>query len=135
MIEKLTGKDALSARELARRTGISQETLSRWIRDARSLPMMASGRRKQKEWSIDEKIRVLAEARQLTGEEFTAFLEREGLVLAELEHWRLALDEEGRSSKARGLRTGHGRADGMGHCATTETAVEGRVGRAGRRSR
>jgi transposase len=100
MIEKLTGREALSARELARRTGISQQTLSRWIRDARSLPMMASGRRKQKEWSIDEKIRVLAEARRLTGEGLTAFLEREGLVLAELEHWRLALDEEGRSSKA-----------------------------------
>jgi len=38
MVERLTGKDAQSARQLARESGISQETLSRWLREARSLP-------------------------------------------------------------------------------------------------
>jgi hypothetical protein len=51
-------------------------------------------------WPIDEKIRVLSEARKLTGEELTGFLKREGLLLADLEQWRMALDEEGRASKA-----------------------------------
>ena len=100
MLEKLTGKAALSACELARRTGIPQQTLSRWVQDARSLPVMSPDERKRKTWSIDEKIHVLAKAKELTGDELTTFLEREGLVLAELEQWRLALDEEGRSSKA-----------------------------------
>jgi transposase len=101
MIERLTGKDAVSARQLARDSGLSQETLSRWLREARSLPLMApppSG--KTKAWSIEEKVRVLAEAAKLSGEELTAFLAREGLKLAELEQWRMALDEEGRASKA-----------------------------------
>lgn len=35
MIERLTGSSAESARRVARETGISQETLSRWLRDAR----------------------------------------------------------------------------------------------------
>ncbi len=61
---------------------------------------MAPRRHKSKTWSIDEKVRVLAEARRLTGPELTAFLEKEGLLLAELEQWRLALDEEGRASIA-----------------------------------
>jgi transposase len=100
MVEQLTGKEAASARALARDSGISQETLSRWLRDARSLPLMVPQRRKSKTWSIDEKVRVLAEARKVTGTELTALLQKEGLLLAELEQWRLALDEEGRASIA-----------------------------------
>jgi transposase len=99
MVEKLTGKDALSARRLAHDTGISQETLSRWLRDARSLPL-AMDKHPPRKWTLDQKIRVLAEARKLTGDELGGFLEREGVLLAELEQWRLALDEEGRSSIA-----------------------------------
>jgi transposase len=100
MVERLSGTDAASARQLARETGISQETLSRWLREARSLPLMPPEKRTTKVWSIDEKIRVLAGASKLTGEELSGFLRREGLALAELEQWRMALDEEGRASKA-----------------------------------
>ena len=39
MIERLTGKNAVSAIELARETGIRQQNLSRWLQEARSLPM------------------------------------------------------------------------------------------------
>ena len=99
MIERMTGKDASSARQLARETGISQETLSRWLREAHSLPLMERGRGTRTR-SIDEKIRILAEARKLSGGPLTEFLEREGLHLADLEQWRLALDDEGHASKA-----------------------------------
>src|SRR3954464_4533679 len=100
MVEQLTGKDSVSARSLASETGISQETLSRWLREAHSLPLMGPGRSKPKAWSIDEKIRILAHAKNLSGSELTSFLEREGLLFGELEQWRLALDEEGRASIA-----------------------------------
>jgi hypothetical protein len=100
MVERLTGSGAVSARKLQSETGIPQTTLSRWLEEARSLPLMPRDRRKNKVWSIDEKVRVLAEAAKLTGTGLTEFLEREGLILAELEQWRMALDEEGRASKA-----------------------------------
>jgi transposase len=106
MIERMSGTDAESARKVSRDTGISQETLSRWLRQARSLPLMPRPKRTTKGWSIDEKIRVLAEAAKVTGIQLTALLEREGLLLAELEQWRLALDEEGRASKATVKRIG-----------------------------
>jgi transposase len=99
MVEKLTGRAALSARQLARDTGISQETLSRWLRDARSLPL-AMDKRQPRKWTIDQKVRILAEAAPLKGDALTRFLEREGVLLAELEQWRLALEEEGRASLA-----------------------------------
>ena len=100
MIERMSGTDAESARKVSRETGISQETLSRWLRDARNLPLMPPPKRTSKVWSINEKIRVLSEAAKLTGEQLTALLEREGLLLGELEQWRLALDQEGLASKA-----------------------------------
>ena len=56
MIERMTGRGASSARQVSRETGISQETLSRWLREAHSLPLMERGR-EPKTRSIDEKIR------------------------------------------------------------------------------
>jgi transposase len=99
MIERMTGKGASSARQVSRETGISQETLSRWLREAHSLPLMERGR-EPKTRSIDEKIRLLAEAGKLSGAALTEFLEREGLLRADLEQWRLALDDQGHASKA-----------------------------------
>src|SRR5215470_4503172 len=98
MVERLTGKEAVSARSLSMETGIGQQTLSRWLQQARNLPVMPRRRDRSKNWSIDEKIRLLAQAHRLSGAELTSFLESEGLVLAQLEQWRLALEEEGRAS-------------------------------------
>jgi len=98
IVEQLTGKDAVSARSLSMETGIGQQTLSRWLREARNLPPMPPRRDRSKVWSIDEKIRVLGQASRLSGSALTSYLEREGLVLAQLEQWRLALEEEGRAS-------------------------------------
>ena len=94
MIERLTGADAASARQLARETGLRQQTLSRWLSQARSLADVPSKKRQAKAWSIDEKIRVLAETAKLTGAKLIAYLEQEGLLLAELEQWRMALGDE-----------------------------------------
>ena len=99
MLDRLTGKDAVSARQLSLETGLRQQTLSRWLQDACSLSVMPP-KRQTKEWSIDEKIRLLGKASRLTGTELTELLEREGLLLAEYEQWRLALAEEGRASLA-----------------------------------
>ena len=99
MLDRLTGKDAVSARQLSLETGLRQQTLSLWLQNACSVSVMPS-KRQTREWSIDEKIRVLAKAGKLTGAELTEFLEREGLLLADYEQWRLALAEEGRASLA-----------------------------------
>jgi hypothetical protein len=100
MIERLTGKEAVSARQLSQESGIAQATLSQWLRDARSLPVMAPSKRRTKLWSVEEKARILTETAGLTGGELTEYLERQGLRLAEVEQWRLLLDEEGRATGA-----------------------------------
>jgi ribonuclease P protein component len=99
MIERLTGKNAVSASQLARETGIRQQNLSRWLEEARTLPLVTA-KKPSKPRSVDEKIKILTTVAKLSGEELTAFLAREELHLAEVEQWRLALDDEGRSSRA-----------------------------------
>ena len=98
MVERLTGKDAMSATQLARATGVRQQNLSRWLQEARSLPLMADHPKPVRMWTIEQKARVLADAGELDGEELTTYLEREGVQRAEYEQWRLALDEGGAAS-------------------------------------
>jgi len=75
-----------------------QATVQRDLAEARSLPLVATDKPSVREWTVDQKARVLADAINLTGEELTAYLEREGVKLAEFEQWRLALEEGGRAS-------------------------------------
>jgi transposase-like protein len=98
MVQRLTGKNAVTASQLSRETGVRQQNLSRWLEEARSLPYVAKKPKPVREWTVEQKARVVAEASKLDGEELTAYLEREGVKLAEYERWRIALDEGGRAS-------------------------------------
>ncbi len=97
MVARLTGVGAMSAQKLAAETGLRQQTLSRWLQEASSLPVMPA-KRPTREWSIEEKIRILATAG--TGTALTELLQREGVPRAAFDHWRLALSDEGRGSVA-----------------------------------
>lgn len=100
MVQRLIGKDAVSATELARATGVRQQNLSRWLAEARSLPHVAPDRPKPRTWTVAEKARIVADAAALEGDRLTAFLEREGVQLSDLERWRSALDDRETSSTA-----------------------------------
>jgi len=104
MVERLTGKNAVSATQLARETGVNQQSLSRWLQEARSVPLMVDKPKPLRMWTIEQKARVLAEACHLDGEELIAYLEREGVKRADYEQWRLALDEGGAASTSTNKR-------------------------------
>lgn len=100
MVERLTGKDPVSALELSRETGVRQQNLSRWLQEARSLPLVTSGGPKARKWTVEQKARVLAEASALSGEQLRAYLDKNGVKLADYERWRIALQGDGRESAA-----------------------------------
>ena len=92
MVQRLTGNSAVSASQLGRETGVRQQNLSRWLQEARSLPIMADKPKSAvREWTVEQEARVLADASALDGQELTAYLQREGVKLAEYEQWRLPL--------------------------------------------
>jgi hypothetical protein len=104
MIEQLTGKNALSATELARQTGLRQQNLSRWLDEARSLPLVAADTRINRAWTAEQKAQVITEASKLAGEQLSAYLARKGIQLALLERWRVALAEDGQDFRATSQR-------------------------------
>ncbi len=58
MVQRLVGRDAISARKLEQEVGVPQTTLSRWLEEARSLPRVSTPK-KSKTWSVDDKVRIL----------------------------------------------------------------------------
>ena len=100
MIERLTGKEALTALQLSRETGVRQQNLSRWLQEARSLPLVGSRDVTERVFTLEQKARVLADTANLRGEQLRTYLEREGIKLADFERWRIALQEEGRQPSA-----------------------------------
>jgi len=97
MVRKMTGPDAISANALSREMGVSQTGLSRWLRLASDQVLCASQQSSQgamsmakrpKDWSPEEKLRVVLEAQSLSEEELGAFLRKKGLYEAHLKEWR-----------------------------------------------
>jgi len=101
MIARMAGPEGISASALSREIGVTQPTLSRWLRDARSLRGMSQPEEpsnRPRSWSPQEKLRVVVEASRLAPKDLGAFLRREGLHEAQLQEWtRAAVDSLGAS--------------------------------------
>ncbi len=96
IVGKMVGPTAMSANALSAEVGLSQTTLSRWLREARTVPAMPkksregskeASRGQSRDWSAEEKFRVVVESRNLTDGALGAFLRKEGLHEAQLEEW------------------------------------------------
>lgn len=121
MVMKLSGPQAVSAKSLAREVGVSQPTLSKWLRQAgkatmvsrkttKSSPQAVRGTTKRpSDLSAEEKFRVVMEAASLSETALGAFLRREGLhdddIVRLREDVRVALASIPSARKARGAAT------------------------------
>jgi hypothetical protein len=106
MVARLTGVNAVSAAQLARETGISQQNLSRWLSEARSSPFGAADEGIGFTWTVAQKARIIAQAATLAGDELSRYLAGEGVRLAHFRRWRLALEEAGKESVGMAKRIG-----------------------------
>jgi transposase-like protein len=99
MVQKMLG--GRSANSLAQEAGINQPTLSKWLRDAGRL--QAVKRRKQgentktegrrpDEWTAEEKLEAVLEAKRLSEAELGEFLRRRGLHEEQLRQWQEVAD-------------------------------------------
>jgi transposase len=92
----------MSARALARETGLSNCVLSKWLRQAGKVrampddddpshgppPVSPGSPARRQEWSAEEKLRAVIETSQLEGEALGEYLRRGGLHLAQVQQWR-----------------------------------------------
>jgi transposase len=100
MVQRMSGPERISATALSKEVGVSQATLSRWLRTSSTL-VQVDGRRDGREaggksprrWTVEEKLRVLSETSKLSDDDLGAFLRREGLHTAQIEEWRRLASE------------------------------------------
>lgn len=106
MVQKLSGPEAKSAHALSKEEGVSQATLSQWLRNAGSLGGMKKKNhhkepedktqtrsRRPQDWSLSEKLKVLVEMESIPSEERGAYLRRKGLHEKLLNQWRQVVQE------------------------------------------
>jgi transposase-like protein len=101
MVQRLLAPGAAPAVHIASETGVHQTTLSRWVREARTLaavttpPLPPSAppsppARRPEDWTAEEKLLAVERAGALSGAQLGEFLRREGLHEAQLTEWRKA---------------------------------------------
>ena len=117
MVRRMLGPKAVTATVLAEETGISQPTLSRWLRETASVQAMSTrdkappkgappsapeGKRAQ-DWTPEEKLRAVVEAMDLEGKALGEYLRRRGLHQEQLAQWRQSAKAalEGHASRRR----------------------------------
>ncbi len=100
MVQRMTGPTAASATALARETGVSQQTLSRWRAAAPTVPRMstqqpddAKGPKSPRQWTMEEKLAAVQATAGLGEQALGAFLRERGLHATQLESWRAAVKD------------------------------------------
>ena len=111
MVQKMLG--GRSANSVAQEVGINQPTLSKWLREARTVPGVSKrgskpeagneASRRPEDWSAEEKLAVVLAARGLGEAELGELLRRRGLHEEQLTRWREAV-ESGALESLRGTR-------------------------------
>ncbi len=108
VIYKLLSQPSMSVRRLAAEVGVSKSTVWDWKREVCKVAgtMTDSDDKKDAgtgadERSVEEKMRLVAEASKLSDKELGAFLRREGLHEDELDQWRDSMTWALQSSKER----------------------------------
>ena len=96
MVQRMGGREGITATALAREVGVSQNTLSRWLREAsKVVPTVAAMSKKKsakrsrsRRRTAKEKLQVVLEAAALSDDDLGAFLRSQGLHEAQLKEWR-----------------------------------------------
>lgn len=98
LVRRMAGPERISAVALAREVGIGQPTLSRWLREARAAgrstgatsqgDMTNKKRSIKKQWTVEDKLRILVESSKLADHQLGEYLRREGVHDATLTQWR-----------------------------------------------
>jgi len=97
MIQRMAGEERISANALSREIGVSQGTLSRWLRDAGNLEDMSKKNKRnatqkasrgKPRRTAEEKLRIVIEAAALSEDSLGDFLRKEGIHQVQLDKWR-----------------------------------------------
>ncbi len=98
MVQRMVGPNRVSAHALSKEVGVSQPTLSTWLRNASNVPAVKDDKtepraRRPEDWTPNEKLQAVLEAEGLSEAELGLWLRRKGLKEQHLREWRATLAE------------------------------------------
>jgi transposase len=95
MVQKICHPGGPSALGLSKEVGVSQPTLSKWVRQYGNVSGMTKGlgRRRPQDWSAEQKVKAVMDTTKMDDAELGIYLRREGLHSAHLEQWKKELVE------------------------------------------
>jgi transposase len=103
MVSRMSGPGGISATALSEEVGVSQTSLSKWLREASEVEGVtkringksrkARGGKRPQDWTAEEKLEAVLESSSLSEQELGAYLRRKGLHATELEQWRRQVTE------------------------------------------
>lgn len=93
LIRKLLLPDGPSVSELSKETGVSIQTLYKWLRELKDSVGMEDYKKTPEEWTLPEKHNALLEFAALSPEEEGEWLRRNGLHSEHLAAWRQEVQE------------------------------------------
>ena len=101
MVQRMSPPDAETGMAVAKDTGVSKSSLSKWLNEARSLARMKkndppsapseAASMSPKDWTAEQKLLVVAKAMALADDQMGDFLRREGVHEAQLGEWKQAI--------------------------------------------
>lgn len=97
MVQRLAGPGAASAKALSAEVGVSQPTLSRWLREAASIRSVTDAfdphekPRRPEDWSPAEKLAAVLAAAAVADSALGSWLRTKGLTEQHLREWRETL--------------------------------------------
>ena len=109
LVQKMAAPGGPSATALAEEVGISQSTLSRWLRAGRVSGMASKTPRRPQDWTAAEKLEAVLEASSLDEEALGGFLRRKGLYRTHLDQWRQEMLRGLEAKKLRSRSSGKSR--------------------------
>ena len=101
MIQKMLSPSGPSANALSFKVGISQPTLSKWVKECGKEPSM---KKRNKHWSKKQKLAAIEQVANITEEDRGAYLRKHGLFNRDIADWRHELCEKEDPSEKRQLK-------------------------------
>ena len=107
LLRRMMPPENKSVSELARETGITEQTLYAWRRQLKNQGVAVPGSgKKSEDWTSEDKFAVVLETASLNAAELAEYCRRKGLFAAQIAAWRLVCSSANANAAqvARGLR-------------------------------
>ena len=88
IVVKMLPPENRPVKDVARETGLSEGTLYKWIKQAKSKGTVVPSKQSSEKWSTEDKFLIVTETVKLSQAELAEYCRRKGLFVEQVEAWQ-----------------------------------------------